>query len=85
MVIEVIREGNQVPPHYFLKCGLYYSVLRFTKCDIKTYQIRKNAKDEDGTPMIIIDYDIYLRCPLCGEENLLPNSTHQWSTSEREL
>ena len=85
MVIEVIREGNQVPPHYFLKCGLYHSVLRFTKCDIKTYQIRKNAKDEDGTPMIIIDYDIYLRCPLCGEENSLPCFSHEWSALEEGL
>ena len=79
MAIEVIREGDQVPPHYFLKCVLCHSVLRFTKQDVGTYQIRDN-KD-----VPIYHYYRFLKCPLCGIENSLPYYEYEWSTFEREL
>ena len=62
MAIEVIREGNQVPPRYFLKCVLCHSVLRFTKQDVGTYQTWDN-KD-----VAIYHCYRFLKCPLCGIE-----------------
>lgn len=85
MAIEVIREGDQVPPRYFLKCDLCHSVLRFTKNDVRKRQDLEVKEDEDDAPVITVCYSNCLECPMCGNENLLPNSWHKWPTSEEEL
>lgn len=79
MAIEVIREGNQVPPRYFLKCALCHSVLRFTKNDAGAHQVLDN-KD-----VAIYHYYRFLKCPLCGIENFLPYYEDEWLISEEEL
>lgn len=79
MAIEVIKEGNQVPPYYFLKCALCHSVLRFTMQDTCAYQVWDN-KD-----VVIYHYYRFLKCPLCGIENSLPCYEDEWPISEEEL
>lgn len=79
MAIEVIREGDQVLSHYFLKCDLCHSVLRFVRQDVGGFRVWDN-KDE-----AIYHYHRFLKCPLCGLENSLPCYEDEWPTSEEEL
>lgn len=79
MAIEVIKEGDQVPSRYFLKCVLCHSVLRFTMQDTSAYQVWDN-KD-----VAIYHHSRFLKCPLCGIENSLPYYEDEWPISEEEL
>lgn len=79
MAIEVIREGNQVPPRYFLKYDLCHSVLRFTKQDADAYRVW------DNRDAAIYHYERSLKCPICGYKNSLPCFSHEWSALEEVL
>lgn len=78
MAIEIIREGDRVPPHYFLKCDFCHSVLRFVSQDVDAHRVwDKNEA--------FYRYHHFLKCPLCSVENPISFFPEEWATSEEEL